>query len=102
MTDSRGGISIDEARDLKSADSLIQGKQWGAARPILQRLAAANRAEPRYRALLALVLGHEAAAAGDMGRARSEWARAEKLDPSLAEARPRRRRASLVQRLFGR
>jgi hypothetical protein len=103
MTDSRGGISIDEAKDLDSADSLIERKQWAAARPILQRLAAANRAEPRYRALLALVLGHEAAAAGDMPRARAEWARAEKLDPTLADRKPRRRRGgSLVQRLFGR
>lgn len=103
MTHSRGGITDEEAKDLESADALIEQKQWAAARPILQRLAAANRAEPRYRALLAFVLGHEAAAAGDMARARVEWARAEKLDPSLASQTPRRRRGgSLVQRLFGR
>lgn len=102
MTDSRGGISIDEAKDLESADALIHAHAWGAARPILQRLAAANRAEPRYRALLALVLGHEAATAGDMTRAHAEWARAEKLDPALADRRPSRPRSSLVQRLLGR
>ncbi len=102
MTNSRGGISNEEAQDLEAADSHIEAKQWSAARPVLQRLAAANRAEPRYRALLALVLGHEAAGTGDMTRARAEWARAEKLDPSLASQMPRRSRGSLVQRLFGR
>lgn len=104
MTNSRGGISIDEATDLEAAESFIEKKDWSSAKPVLQRLAAANRAEPRYRALLALVLGHEAAKAGDLNRARAEWERAKKLDPSLEDKAPatRRRPRSFVQRLFGR
>lgn len=104
MTNSRGGITADEAADLQSAERFIECKEWTSAKPVLQRLATANRAEPRYRALLALVLGHEAAKVGDMARARAEWERAKKLDPSLEEKAPatRRRPRSLVQRLFGR
>jgi Flp pilus assembly protein TadD len=104
MTNSRGGISTEEATDLEAAEALIESKDWASARPILQRLAAANRAEPKYRALLAFVLGHEAAKAGDLTRARADWERAKKLDPSLEQKIPqgRRRPRSFVQRLFGR
>jgi hypothetical protein len=104
MTNNHGGISAEEATDLEAAEALIKSKDWAAARTVLQRLAAANRAEPKYRALLAFVLGHEAATAGDMTRARAEWERAKKLDPSLKQEalRGRRRSRSFVQWLFGR
>jgi hypothetical protein len=104
MTNSRGGISTEEATDLEAAEAFIERKEWACAKPILQRLATANRAEPKYRALLAFVLGHEAAKGGDLTRARADWERAKKLDPSLESKIPhsRRRPRSFVQRLFGR
>lgn len=102
MTDSYGGMSKQEASDLRAAEALIGAREWTAARFLLHRLATANRAEPRYRALLAFVLGHEAKASGDVDRARAEWDRALQLDPSLAARGIRRRRGSIVQRWFGR
>jgi hypothetical protein len=102
MTDSRGGVSKQEQDDLARAEALLLERRWADAKVVLLRLAAANRAEPRYRALLALALGHEADDAGDGARARVEWARADKLDPSLRKRGTRSRRPSLVQRLFGR
>ncbi|HRC55521.1 MAG: hypothetical protein IPI49_07815 [Myxococcales bacterium] len=102
MTDSHGGMSQEEASDLRAAESLINAGNWAGAKPVLQRLATANRAEPRYRALLAFVLGHEAKLAGDGTRARAEWDRALQLDPEIAARGVRRRRGSIVQRLLGR
>lgn len=102
MTDSYGGMSTQEASDLRTAEKLIDASRWAEARPILHRLATTNRAEPRYRALLAFVLGHEAKLSGNVDRARAEWDRALQLDPSLAARGIRRRRSSIVQRLFGR
>jgi hypothetical protein len=102
MTDSHGGVSAQEAHDLQTVEALLTARAWAEAKPIVQRLAATNRAEPRYRALLAFVLGHEANEAGDLVRARAEWDRALALDPSLRARGIRRRRPSLVQRLFGR
>lgn len=92
---------MQEAADLRLAESCIASQDWANAKPILLRLAAANRAERRYRALLAFVLGHEANANGDTERARAEWARAVSLDPSIEARGIRRRRGSFVQRWFG-
>lgn len=101
-TDRRGGVSPQEATDLRAVEVFLKASDWAAAKPLLQRLAAANRAEPRYRALLAYVLGHEAQLAGDGARARAEWARALQLDPSLTALGLRRPRGTLVRRFFGR
>lgn len=102
MTEPHGGGSKQEVADLRIAESHIAARDWANAKPILLRLAAANRAERRYLALLAFVLGHEAMSNGDAERARVEWARAVALDPSLESRGVRRRRASFVQRWFGR
>ncbi|MEZ4360777.1 MAG: hypothetical protein R3B48_11390 [Kofleriaceae bacterium] len=100
MTDSRGGVSKVERAELHAAEAALADRRWPEAKRSLLRLASLNRAEPRYRAMLALVLGHEAMEAGDPQRARSEWARAAKLDPSLEASELRPRRRSLVKRLF--
>lgn len=102
MTEPHGGGSTQEAADLRIVESHIAAQDWASAKPILLRLAAANRAERRYRALLAFVLGHEAKDHGDVARARAEWARALALDPSIEARGVRRRRGSFVQRWFGR
>lgn len=93
---------MQEAADLRIAEFHIGAQDWANAKLILLRLATTNRAERRYLALLAFVLGHEAMANGDAARARVEWARAVALDPSIEARGVRRRRTSLVQRLFGR
>ena len=93
-----------EAEMLGHAMRLVQLHRWSDARSALHQLALRNPRDPRVRALLALARGHEAAAGGDMASARSEWARAVQLDPSLelAKAALRRRRPSLIDRLLRR
>jgi tetratricopeptide (TPR) repeat protein len=95
-----------EATLVAYAQRLLQLRRWSDARTALQQLAVMMPQTSRYRALLALARGHEAADAGELARARTEWTRAITLDPTLEDAHlalsKRRNRPTLIGRMFGR
>lgn len=86
--------------------TLMELQRWTEAKAVARELATQFPHNAHYRALLALMRGHEAAAANEPKRAREEWRRAITLDPKLEEARAalasRAGRTSWIDRLLGR
>ncbi len=103
---SRENPTIDlEAVQFDHLRTLVTLQRWPEARTAAHELAHKHPHNSRYRALLALARGHEAATAGDTKLAHEEWGRALALDPTLeaaATAMRRHRRPSLIARLFRR
>jgi hypothetical protein len=79
--------AYDEERALKDATTLLQARNWSAARQVLHALAARVPQSRPYRALLCYARGREAQHAGRPDDAALEFQRSLQLDPELAVAK---------------
>ncbi|MEZ4404370.1 MAG: hypothetical protein R3B06_30395 [Kofleriaceae bacterium] len=101
----RQPIIDSEAFQLGHLRTLIALSRWPEAKVAARDLAHQHPHTAHYRALLALIRGHEASLAGDHKRAREEWNRALTLEPTLEPAQEALRQAprpSLLDRLLRR
>jgi hypothetical protein len=78
---------FDERVELQQVLDALGQKNWGAAKALLNGLAARVPASKQYRALLAYTRGREAQAAGRGEDAVMEFQRALQLDPDLQQAK---------------
>jgi hypothetical protein len=79
--------AFDEQRALAEVQTMMQARQWGAARQAMHSLAARVPQSRSYRALLCYARGREAQQAGRSDDAALEFQRALQLDPDLAVAK---------------
>ena len=78
---------FDERVELQQVLDALGQKNWGAAKALLNGLAARVPASKQYRALLAYTRGREAQTAGRGEDAVMEFQRALQLDPDLQQAK---------------
>lgn len=79
--------AFDERVELQQVLDALGQKNWGAAKALLNGLAARVPASKQYRALLAYTRGREAQTAGRGEDAVMEFQRALQLDPDLQQAK---------------
>jgi hypothetical protein len=79
--------AFDERIELQQVLDALGQKNWGAAKALLNGLAARVPASKQYRALLAYTRGREAQTAGRGEDAVMEFQRALQLDPDLQQAK---------------
>lgn len=78
---------FDERAELQLVLDALAAKNWGAAKALLNGLAARVPTSKRYRALIAYTRGREAQAASRGEDAAQEFQRALQLDPDLQQAK---------------
>jgi len=83
----RTAPAFDERVELQQVLDALGQKNWGAAKALLNGLAARVPASKQYRALLAYTRGREAQTAGRGEDAVMEFQRALQLDPDLQQAK---------------
>ncbi|MFT3699821.1 MAG: hypothetical protein QM831_42140 [Kofleriaceae bacterium] len=79
--------AFDERAEMKAVNAQLDQKNWGAAKSLLNGLAARVPTSKQYRALIAYTRGREAQQAGQQQDALSEFQRALQLDPDLQPAK---------------
>lgn len=78
---------FDERAEMKAVTAQLDQKNWGAAKSLLNGLAARVPTSKQYRALIAYTRGREAQQAGQQQDALAEYQRALQLDPDLQQAK---------------
>ena len=80
-------VAFDERAELQLVLDALAQKNWGAAKALLNGLAARVPTSKKYRALIAYTRGREAQAANRGEDAAQEFQRALQLDPDLQQAK---------------
>jgi hypothetical protein len=79
--------AFDERSELQQVMDALAQKNWGAAKALLNGLAARVQSSSKYRALIAYTRGREAQSAGRGEDAVMEFQRALQIDPELQQAK---------------